>query len=86
MALGGRPGGLLALLVMTHGRCSSRADLSRDLWPGLTAACTAGSFNTLLWRLRRALEAPPLHAGDAIECDRQGPLRIAECVQVDNDV
>lgn len=86
VALGGRPGGLLALLVMTHGRFSSRADLARELWSGPTEACTAGSFNTLLWRLRRALEAPPLHAGDVIECDRQGALRIAECVQVDNDV
>jgi DNA-binding SARP family transcriptional activator len=86
VALGGRPGGLLALLVMTHGRFSSRTDLARELWSGPTEACSAGSCNTLLWRLRRALETPPLHAGDVIECDRQGALRIAECVQVDNDV
>jgi DNA-binding SARP family transcriptional activator len=86
VSLGGRPGGLLALLVMTRGRFFSRADLARELWSGPSESGSSGSFNTLLWRLRKALEIPPLHAGDVIECDRQGALRIAEQVQVDNDV
>ena len=75
-----------APIQLRLGLFSSRADLARELWSGPTEACTPGSFNTLLWRLRRALETPPLHGGDVIECDRQGALRIAECVQVDNDV
>ena len=86
LSLGGRPGGLLALLALAGGRFFSRAELVRELWSGSPEAGSAGSFNTLLWRLRKTLETPPLHTGDLIECDRQGALRIAAHVEVSTDV
>ena len=86
LSLTGRPGGLLALLALAGGRFFSRAELVRELWSGSPEAGSAGSFNTLLWRLRKTLEAPPLATGDLIECDRQGALRLAGHVQVTTDI
>jgi DNA-binding SARP family transcriptional activator len=86
IALGGRPGGLLALLALAGGRFFSRAELARELWSGSAETGSAGSFNTLLWRLRKTLEAPPLATGEMIECDRQGALRLATHVQVSTDI
>lgn len=86
LSLGGRPGGLLALLALAGGRFFSRAELVRELWSGSPEAGSAGCFNTLLWRLRKTLETPPLRTGDLIECDRQGALRIAVNVEISSDV
>jgi DNA-binding SARP family transcriptional activator len=86
LPLAGRPGGLLALLALAGGRFFSRAELARELWSGSPDAGSAGSFNTLLWRLRKSLEATQAAAGDLIECDRQGALRLASHVQVTTDI
>ena len=88
--LTGRPGGLLALLALAGGRFFSRTELARELTSGSTYAdgdgASAGSFNTLLWRLRKSLEAAPLKRGDVIETDALGAIRIASRVQIDTDV
>lgn len=86
IALGGRPAGLLTLLALARGRSFSRSELIRDLSSGGAEAASPNSFNTLLWRLRKALEGPPLVPGDVIESDRQGGLRIAPSVRVSSDV
>jgi DNA-binding SARP family transcriptional activator len=86
LSLAGRPGGLLALLALSGGRFFSRTELARELWSGSPEAGSTGSFNTLLWRLRKTLEAPPLVTGDLIECDRQGALRLAGHVEVSTDI
>lgn len=85
LPLAGRPGGLLALLALAGGRFFSRAELARELWSGSPEAGSPGSFNTLLWRLRKSLVAPAMDTGELIECDRQGALRLAGHVQVSTD-
>lgn len=86
LSLAGRPGGLLALLALAGGRFFSRAELARELWSGSPEAGSPGCFNTLLWRLRKTLEAPAMDTGALIECDRQGALRLASHVQVSTDI
>ena len=86
LSLAGRPGGLLALLALAGGRFFSRAELARELWSGSPESGSPGCFNTLLWRLRKTLEAPAMDAGELIECDRQGALRLASHVQVSTDI
>jgi len=86
LALSGRLGGLLALLALGRGQALNRGELCRELWGGGPESASAACFNTLLWRLRRALEQPPLASGAIIETDRQGGVRIARHVQVQSDL
>lgn len=74
IAIGGRCANLLAYLALGRGRSFSRSELLGNLWPERSAATTAGSFNTALWRLRRMVERPPLKHGDLIVCDRRGAI------------
>ncbi len=85
LALNGRLGGLLALLALGRGQTLNRGELCRELWGAGPESASAACFNTLLWRLRRALELPPDTAA-IIETDRQGGVRIARHVLVQSDL
>lgn len=81
--LTGRPGSLLAYLALSRGHFFTRSDLASTLWGERASSRTLGSFNTTLWRLRKAVEKPPLHAGDVIASDKRGAIgmpRDAHCV------
>jgi DNA-binding SARP family transcriptional activator len=77
---------LLTRLALGRGRTFSRAELSEGLWPEASAEKAAGSFNTLLWRLRRLLERPPLQHGELITCDRHGAVALSGSVPLWLDV
>lgn len=72
--LGGRPGGLLAFLALAQGRFFSRHELIDALWADQGEATSIGTFNTTLWRLRRALVQPPLLHDAVVVCDRRGAV------------
>jgi DNA-binding SARP family transcriptional activator len=83
--LPGRPGSLLAYLALSRGRLSSRGELTSALWAGRDSA-GAGTFNTTLWRLRKAIERPPLQAGEVIVCDRRGAVGLKASARLRLDV
>jgi DNA-binding SARP family transcriptional activator len=80
----GRPGCLLAYLALARGRYFSRAELVSMLWGDQSAS--VGTFNTVLWRLRKQLERPPLALGALIACDRRGAVGLQPQAAVELDV
>jgi DNA-binding SARP family transcriptional activator len=83
ISLSGRLGCLLAFLALARGHFFPRGELIATLWGDRRESNTLGSFNTTLWRLRKAIEKPPLVAGELIACDRRGAIsmsRDARCV------
>lgn len=74
IALGGRPGSLLAYLALSHGKFFSRGELVAALWGEGGEAGNAGTLNTTLWRLRKTIERPPLARGDLIACNPGGTV------------
>lgn len=70
----GRPGCLLAYLALARGRYFSRSDLVSALWAEQAESVGTGTFNTVLWRLRKLVERPPLPPGSLIACDRRGAV------------
>ncbi|MBN8498628.1 BTAD domain-containing putative transcriptional regulator [Accumulibacter sp.] len=84
--LAGRPGSLLAYLALAKGRYFTRSELITTLWPEQTESISIGSFNTTLWRLRKALEKPPLDQTDIVVCDSRGALGLPTDAQLQLDV
>jgi len=84
--LGGRPGGLLAFLALAQGRFFSRHELIDALWADQGDATRVGTFNTTLWRLRRALQQPPLLHDVLVVCDRRGAVGLPANAPVRLDV
>lgn len=78
IAISGRPGSLLAYLALGRGRYFTRVELIAALWGEAGERGGAGSFNTTLWRLRKAIERPPLDASVMIACDRRGAVGMPE--------
>lgn len=76
IALTPRPSGLLAFLALSRGHSFTRNELVATLWGERSESSSIGSFNTTLWRLRKAVERPPQHAGDLIASDRHGAVGI----------
>ncbi|WP_246038502.1 AfsR/SARP family transcriptional regulator [Chitiniphilus eburneus] len=74
IALSSRAASLLAFLALARGRFFSRAELATLLWTDRGEAVNAGTFNTALWRLRKAIERPPIAAGTLIGSDRRGGI------------
>ncbi|HSC78922.1 MAG TPA: bacterial transcriptional activator domain-containing protein [Chitinolyticbacter sp.] len=74
VTLGGRMASLLAFLALARGRFFSRSELCAVLWSDHGEAINPGAFNTTLWRLRRALEQPPVPQGSVIGSDRRGGI------------
>ncbi|UXY14499.1 bacterial transcriptional activator domain-containing protein [Chitiniphilus purpureus] len=74
LTLGGRMASLLAFLALARGRFFSRSELCAVLWADRGDTVNPGAFNTTLWRLRRALEQPPLAQGSVIGSDGRGGI------------
>lgn len=85
--LSDRPGSLLAYLALKRGQLFSRIELTATLWPDRGETVGSGTFNTTLWRLRRAIEQPPLVHGALIASDGRGwvGLRAGESLRLDLD-
>lgn len=85
--ISGRPGSLLAYLALGRGRFFSRSELMNTLWADQGDPISTGTFNTTLWRLRKALAQPPLARDDLVVCDRRGAvgLNTEDALQVDVD-
>jgi DNA-binding SARP family transcriptional activator len=85
IALPGRLAMMFAFLALARGHYFQRRDLMEALWSDRPESATAGMFNTTLWRLRRALENAPLHAGELIAAGRRGPIGLhrSAAMQVD---
>lgn len=86
VAFSGRPGGLLAYLALSKGRFFTRNELITTLWSDQRDAIGVGTFNTTLWRLRKALEQPPLAQGEIVVCDRRGIVGLPTDAQLQLDV
>lgn len=82
----GRPGCLLAYLALARGRYFTRGELVSVLWPDQLDTVGTGTFNTVLWRLRKTVERPPLAHGSLIACDRRGALGLHLKAPVELDV
>jgi DNA-binding SARP family transcriptional activator len=80
-----RPGSLLAFLALSRGQFFTRGELIATLW-GEGHESTVGSFNTTLWRLRKAVERAPLHPGELIACDHHGAIGMPHEAQCTLDV
>lgn len=84
--LSGRPGSLLAFLALSRGQFFNRSDLMMTLWGDRSDSGNIGSFNTTLWRLRRAVGKPPVGASGGqsiIACSMHGAVGMpedADCV------
>lgn len=74
LALTGRPAGLLAFMAMAQGRFFTRSELAAALWSEGADNISSGCFNTVLWRLRRVLDAAAVPAAGLIASDRRGGL------------
>lgn len=73
-----RPANLLAFLALSNrGRCH-RQELVALLWGETDHELGRGIFNTALWRLRKAVEQPPLAPGQIIRCDRSGLVGLCD--------
>ena len=72
VALTGRPRKLFAYLALSRRITRHRHELTDVLWSDQDDATRTGSFNTTLWRLRQAIERPPLRAASIVICDRSG--------------
>jgi DNA-binding SARP family transcriptional activator len=84
--LGGRSGSLLAYLALARGRYFSRSELVSALWADQSDAVSSGTFNTVLWRLRKTVERPPLAHGELIACDRGGAVGLHPQARIELDV
>ena len=82
----GRPGSLLAYLALARGRYFSRSKLITVLWAEECESVHSGTFNTVLWRLRKLVEAPPLKHGEVITCDRRGAVGLNPQAHLQLDV
>jgi len=82
----GLPGSLLAFLALSHGRFFSRGELAAALWADHAEGVGNGSFNTVLWRLRKLVERPPVAHGALISCDRRGAVGLHPQAQISLDV
>jgi DNA-binding SARP family transcriptional activator len=84
LPLTGRPAGLLAYLSIAHGQFFSRSELTLALWSEQHEAASSGCFNTVLWRLRRAL---PAHTKDSmVICDRRGAVGLSPALDITLDL
>jgi len=83
--LSGRPATMFAYLALARGQYFNRNDLMAALWAERADAATAGTFNTTLWRLRRALECAPYRSGELIASARSGPIGLhrTDAMQLD---
>lgn len=81
-----RPGGLLAYLALARGQFFTRDALMATLWGEGRDSGTVGCFNTTLWRLRKAVERPPLRAGELIACAHHGAVGMPHDAQFMLDV
>lgn len=86
IALTGRTRSLFALLALSRCAVHTRNELADILWSRSGDIATAGTFNTALWRLRQAVECPPLPAGAVIVCDRNGQIGLCSERWVHTDV
>lgn len=84
--LEGRPGSLLAYLALARGRFFARGELLNALWSEQNDSGSLHSFNTALWRLRKALAGPPLEQTDVVVCDRRGAVGLRPDAQLQLDV
>ncbi|MDB5897382.1 MAG: response regulator receiver and protein, partial [Ramlibacter sp.] len=84
--LAGRPASLLAFLALARGRFFARNELLSALWNEQTEGGTIKSFNTVLWRLRKALAQPPLEQGEIVVCDRRGAVGLPAAANLQVDV
>ena len=80
--LEGRPGSLLAYLALARGRFFARSELLNALWSEQNDTGSLHSFNTALWRLRKALAGPPLEQTDVVVCDRRGAVGLRPDAQL----
>jgi DNA-binding SARP family transcriptional activator len=86
VALTGRPRKLLAYLALSRRITRHRHELTDVLWSDQDDATRAGSFNTTLWRLRQAIERPPLRAASIVICDRSGAVALCGEDQLRTDL
>lgn len=86
VAMSGRPGGLLAYLALARGRFFTRIELTSVLWPDRSADISIGAFNTTLWRLRKALESPPLVLREIVVCNQRGAVGLPTHAQLQLDI
>jgi DNA-binding SARP family transcriptional activator len=84
--LSGRPGSLLAYLALAKGRFFTRSELTATLWSEQSESASVRSFNTALWRLRKALQRPPLEHAELVVCDRRGAVGLAANAALQLDV
>ncbi len=84
--LTGRPGGLLAYLALAKGRFFTRSELVTTLWPDQAEGSSVRSLNTALWRLRTALQRPPLEHRELVLCDRGGAVGLPAHAALQIDV
>jgi DNA-binding SARP family transcriptional activator len=84
--LSGRPGSLLAFLALARGRFFARSELLAALWSEQAEGNSIRTFNTALWRLRKALARPPLAQAELVVCDRRGAVGLPVDAQLQLDV
>lgn len=84
--LTGRPGSLLAFLALARGRFFARSELLAALWSEQAEGNSIRTFNTALWRLRKALARPPLAQPELVVCDRRGAVGLPVDAQLQLDV
>jgi DNA-binding SARP family transcriptional activator len=76
----------MAYLALARGKYFTRQQLIDELWAGEGEAVSAGTLNTVLWRLRKLVEAPPLKHGELIACDRRGGIGLRREAPVELDI
>jgi DNA-binding SARP family transcriptional activator len=86
VAISGRPGSLFVYLALAKGRFFTRTELISTLWADQSDTARVGTFNTTLWRLRKALAMPPLAQGEIIVCDRHGAVGLGPDADLELDV
>jgi DNA-binding SARP family transcriptional activator len=86
VVLAGRPATMFAYLALARGQYFNRNDLMTALWVERADAATAGTFNTTLWRLRRALECAPFRSGELIASARNGPIGLHRTAAMQVDI
>jgi DNA-binding SARP family transcriptional activator len=86
LVLTGRPAGLLAFMALAQGRFFTRTELATALWSERADGVSAGCFNTVLWRLRRVLDATCVPAARLITSDHRGGLGLDPQTRLQLDV
>jgi DNA-binding SARP family transcriptional activator len=82
----GRPGSLLAFLALAPGRSFTRGELLATIWADHGEEVGIGAVNTLLWRLRKLVEKPPIAQTGLIACGRAGSIGLNPQAQITLDV